>query len=46
MMVLHGDLGNPCTLWTAAHSVFERGQGIVMSTQTIGGGPGAAEFRQ
>jgi glyoxylase-like metal-dependent hydrolase (beta-lactamase superfamily II) len=27
MMVLHGDLGNPYTLWTAAQSVFEQGQG-------------------
>jgi glyoxylase-like metal-dependent hydrolase (beta-lactamase superfamily II) len=27
MMVLHGDLGNPYTLWTAAHGVFEQGQG-------------------
>lgn len=27
MMVLHGGLGNPYTLWTAAQSVFEQGQG-------------------
>ena len=27
MMVLHGDLGNPYTLWTAAEAVFEQGQG-------------------
>jgi glyoxylase-like metal-dependent hydrolase (beta-lactamase superfamily II) len=27
MMVLHGDLGNPYTLWTAAQTVFEHGQG-------------------
>jgi glyoxylase-like metal-dependent hydrolase (beta-lactamase superfamily II) len=27
MMVLHGDLGNPYTLWTAATGVFEQGQG-------------------
>jgi len=27
MMVLHGELGNPYTLWTAAHSVFEQGRG-------------------
>jgi len=27
MMALHGDLGNPYTLWTAAQGVFERGQG-------------------
>jgi hypothetical protein len=27
MMVLHGDLGNPYTLWTAAQGVFEDGQG-------------------
>jgi glyoxylase-like metal-dependent hydrolase (beta-lactamase superfamily II) len=27
MMVLHGDLGNPYTLWTAAQGVFEQGQG-------------------
>jgi hypothetical protein len=27
MMALHGDLGNPCTLWTAAQAVFEQGQG-------------------
>lgn len=27
MMVLHGDLGNPYTLWTAAQAVFEQGQG-------------------
>ncbi len=27
MMVLHGDLGNPYTLWTAALGVFEQGQG-------------------
>jgi len=31
-MVLHGDLGNPYTLWTAAQGVFEQGQGgVVMS---------------
>jgi hypothetical protein len=23
-MVVHGDLGNPSTLWTAAQAVFER----------------------
>jgi len=27
MMALHGDLGNPYTLWTAAQAVFEQGQG-------------------
>jgi glyoxylase-like metal-dependent hydrolase (beta-lactamase superfamily II) len=27
MIVLHGGLGNPYTLWTAAHGVFEQGQG-------------------
>jgi glyoxylase-like metal-dependent hydrolase (beta-lactamase superfamily II) len=27
MMALHGDLGNPYTLWTAAQGVFEQGQG-------------------
>jgi glyoxylase-like metal-dependent hydrolase (beta-lactamase superfamily II) len=27
MMVLHGSLGNPYTLWTAAQAVFEQGQG-------------------
>jgi glyoxylase-like metal-dependent hydrolase (beta-lactamase superfamily II) len=27
MMVRHGDLGNPYTLWTAAEGVFEQGQG-------------------
>jgi glyoxylase-like metal-dependent hydrolase (beta-lactamase superfamily II) len=27
MMVLHGDLGNPYTLWTSAQGVFEQGQG-------------------
>jgi glyoxylase-like metal-dependent hydrolase (beta-lactamase superfamily II) len=27
MMVLHGDLGNPYTLWTAAQGVFQHGQG-------------------
>jgi len=27
MMVLHGDLGNPYTLWTAAQGVVEQGQG-------------------
>ena len=27
MMVVHGDLGNPYTLWTAALGVFEQGQG-------------------
>src|SRR6185436_10494925 len=27
MMVLHGSLGNPYTLWTAAQGVFEQGQG-------------------
>src|SRR5712692_10600004 len=27
MMLLHGDLGNPYTLWTAAQGVFEQGQG-------------------
>jgi glyoxylase-like metal-dependent hydrolase (beta-lactamase superfamily II) len=33
MMVLHGDLGNPFTLWTAAQGVFEQGTGsIVVST--------------
>jgi hypothetical protein len=24
---VHGDLGNPYTLWTAAQAVFEQGQG-------------------
>ncbi len=27
MMALHGDLGNPYTLWTAARAVFEQSQG-------------------
>ena len=27
MMVLHGNLGNPYTLWMAAHTVFQQGQG-------------------
>jgi glyoxylase-like metal-dependent hydrolase (beta-lactamase superfamily II) len=27
MMVLHGDLGNPYTLWTASQAVFAQGQG-------------------
>ena len=27
MMVLHGDLGNPYALWTAAQGVFAQGQG-------------------
>jgi glyoxylase-like metal-dependent hydrolase (beta-lactamase superfamily II) len=27
MMALHGDLGNPYTLWTAAQGVFAQGQG-------------------
>jgi hypothetical protein len=27
MMVLHGDLGNPYTLWTASQGVFAQGQG-------------------
>jgi glyoxylase-like metal-dependent hydrolase (beta-lactamase superfamily II) len=27
MIALHGDLGNPYTLWTAAQGVFEQGQG-------------------
>jgi len=27
MIALHGDLGNPYTLWTAASGVFEQGQG-------------------
>lgn len=27
MTVLHGDLGNPYTLWTAVQGVFEQGQG-------------------
>ena len=27
MIVRHGDLGNPYTLWTAAQGVFEQGQG-------------------
>ena len=27
MMVLHGNLGNPCTLWMAAQTVFQQGQG-------------------
>jgi hypothetical protein len=26
MMVLHGDLGNPYTLWTAAQGVFDQGR--------------------
>jgi hypothetical protein len=28
MMVLHGGLGNPYTLRTAAQGVFEQGQGV------------------
>jgi glyoxylase-like metal-dependent hydrolase (beta-lactamase superfamily II) len=31
MMVLHGDRGNPYTLWTAAQAVFEQGQGGAQS---------------
>jgi glyoxylase-like metal-dependent hydrolase (beta-lactamase superfamily II) len=31
MMVLHGGLGNPYTLWTAAQGVFEQGQGNPMA---------------
>jgi len=27
MMAMHGDRGNPYTLWTAAQGVFEHGQG-------------------
>jgi hypothetical protein len=27
VMALHGDLGNPYTLWTSATGVFEQGQG-------------------
>jgi hypothetical protein len=27
MMALHGDLGNPHTLWITAQSVFQQGQG-------------------
>jgi glyoxylase-like metal-dependent hydrolase (beta-lactamase superfamily II) len=27
MMILHGDLGNPYTLWTAAQATFAQGQG-------------------
>jgi len=27
MVALHGGLGNPYTLWTAAQGVFEQGQG-------------------
>ncbi len=27
MMAVHGDLGNPYTLWTAAQAVFEQSQG-------------------
>jgi hypothetical protein len=27
MMVRHGDLGNPYTLWMTAQAVFEQGQG-------------------
>jgi glyoxylase-like metal-dependent hydrolase (beta-lactamase superfamily II) len=27
MMAVHGDLGNPYSLWTAAQAVFEQGQG-------------------
>jgi glyoxylase-like metal-dependent hydrolase (beta-lactamase superfamily II) len=27
MMAMHGDLGNPYTLWAAAQAVFEQGQG-------------------
>jgi hypothetical protein len=26
-MAVYGDLGNPCTLWTAARDVFEHSQG-------------------
>jgi hypothetical protein len=31
MMVLHGGLGNPYTLWTAAQGVFDQGQGASSS---------------
>ena len=45
MMVLHGDLGNPYTLWTAAQGVFEQGQG---ASSCAGSGPqparGSGEF--
>jgi glyoxylase-like metal-dependent hydrolase (beta-lactamase superfamily II) len=34
MMVLHGALGNPYTLWTAAQGVFEQGQGNPMAPRT------------
>jgi hypothetical protein len=27
LLVLHRDLGNPYTLWTAAQAVFQQGQG-------------------
>jgi glyoxylase-like metal-dependent hydrolase (beta-lactamase superfamily II) len=30
MMVLHGNLGNPYTLWTAAQGVFEAGAGRIV----------------
>ncbi len=33
MMVLHGGLGNPYTLWTAAQGVFEQGQGAAAQEQ-------------
>jgi glyoxylase-like metal-dependent hydrolase (beta-lactamase superfamily II) len=33
MMVLHGDRGNPYTLWTAAQGVFEQGQGASSTNQ-------------
>ncbi len=27
MMAVHGDLGNPYTLWRTAQAIFEQGQG-------------------
>jgi len=38
MMVLHGELGNPYTLWTAAQSVFEQGQGRSSRAEEKSGG--------
>jgi thioredoxin reductase len=47
MMVVHGDLGNPSTLWTAAQAVFEPGQGAASCdagpVAIVGGGNSAGQ---
>jgi glyoxylase-like metal-dependent hydrolase (beta-lactamase superfamily II) len=44
MMVLHGSLGNPYTLWTAAQGVFEQGQGAGTGGLRDGGTPSPAKL--